>query len=71
MLYPVAVIVARMRPERGLVCVEDPVDGPVALGVDADLPAGRVGADDRVAEVLLGAPVERPGELAVRDRRAS
>ncbi len=30
----------------------------------ADLPTGDVGADDRIAKLLVGAPVERTGELA-------
>ena len=48
MLDPVAVVVSRVCRERRLVRVEDPVDRPVTLGVDADLPACRMGTGDRL-----------------------
>ena len=76
MLDPVAVVVAGMCAQRRLVRVEHPVDGPVALGVDADLPARRVRSGDRLPEVLLRTPVQGAGELALgsvrrRERRGA
>ena len=65
-LDPMPVVGPGMRLQRRRVRVEDPVDGAVALGVDADLPAQGVGAGDRRPEVVLRRPVQGARELAVR-----
>ena len=53
MLDPVPVVGPGMGLERRRIRVEDPVDGAVPLGVDADLPAEGVRADDGRPEVTL------------------
>ena len=66
MLDPMAMVLARMRVEGRVVGIEYPVDGPVALGVDADLPAGRMSATDRVAKRVLRRPAASPRTSGVR-----
>jgi hypothetical protein len=48
-----------MQPLRLLVGVEDEVDGGVSDGVDSDLKAERVGADD-LGLMASGGSIQRP-----------
>ena len=59
------VVITRIRRSAALVRVEDPVDRAVALGVDADLPAGGMRPSDRRPEGVLGLPVQGARELAI------